>query len=330
MKNLRKNFIGFCATFIFAGTVVTPLTSMANNEFPGNNSIRLLVGFPAGTSTDLAARVLAAKLQNSMSIPVVVENRSGGAAFVAAQELSRAAPNGQTLLLGPMPTISIAPAINSKMKWNPLRDFEPVGIIADSDLIFVVNPKMTPVNTVAEYVEWGRTKKNSTFIGTLGAGTLGHLTGVLFAQSTNLKLESIHYRTTGEAFTGMINGDIHGLIVAPSIAAAHIKAGTLKALASTGKVRSASLPDVPTFNEVGYPALEFFLWYGIFAPTGTPEAVLNKINSELAAAAHDADVRKKLESSGFRAISIERDKFKKIVREDSQRWKIVVESAGLK
>lgn len=330
MKNFNRRVANLCIAAAAAATVLLPLPSAADATFPSAAPIRILVGFPAGTSTDIVARILAAKLQTSMNQSVVVENRSGGAAFIASQELARAAPNGYTLLLGPMPTISIAPATNPKLTWDPLRDFAPIGAVADSDLMMVINPKHAPVSTVKEFVDWARKQHRPPFIGTLGAGTLGHFTGVLLAQTADLKMESIHYKTTGEAFTGMINGDVHSIIVAPSIAAPHVKAGTLRALASTGRVRSATLPDVPTFKEASYPDLEFFLWYGLFAPAKTPVAVLDTLNAELLKASRDPEVRTKLEAAGFRAIGITREEFSRVVRTDTERWGQIVKSSGFK
>jgi tripartite-type tricarboxylate transporter receptor subunit TctC len=298
--------------------------------YPSAGPVRVLVGFPPGTSTDVVARILAAKLQASMNQAVVVENRSGGAAFVAAQELARAAPNGYTLMLGPMPTITIAPATNPNLSWDPLRDFTPVGAVADSDLMLVINPKQAPASSVAEFINWARRQQRPPFLGTLGAGTLGHFAGVLLGETANLKMESVHYRTTGEAFTGMVNGDVHAMVVATSVAAPHVHAGTLRALASTGRVRSVALPEVPTFREAGYPNLEFFLWYGVFAPAKTPADVLDRLNTAITDAVRDPGVRTKLEGAGFRAIDTTREDFSRVVRTDAERWARVVKNSGFK
>ena len=300
----------------------------ADPSYP-TKPVRIVVGFAPGTGPDFVARLIANKMQEAWKSGVVVDNKAGAAGFIAAQEVARAAPDGYTLLLGALAQITIAPSTYRKLPYDPQKDFAPVSEVSSTDFVLVTNAQRVPARTLQEYVTWAKGQK-PLFFGTFGAGTIGHFGGDIFADAAKIPMEPVHYKSTGDALTGILNGDVQALLVTPSLAAAHIKSSKLRALAMTGPTRSQVLPDVPTFKEAGYPDVQFTAWFGVFAPAKTPPEILDKLNAEVAKAARAPDTRAKLEEAGYRVTATSREEFAQAVREDTARWAKVVKSTGFK
>ncbi|MCW5627601.1 MAG: tripartite tricarboxylate transporter substrate binding protein [Rhodoferax sp.] len=313
----------FCALALgaTAGTAV-----QAQGAYP-DRPVRLVVGFPAGTAPDQAARVLAEQLQQNWGASVVVDNKPGAAGAIAAQEVARAAADGYTLFFGSTAQLTIAPSTYSKLPYDPKKDYAPIAQVASADLVFVT-PNSVPAKSIKEYAQWA--KGQSVFMGTFGAGTLGHFGAVEFADAVGVKIESVHYRNTGDALIGTVNGDVKGVFGSIALMAPQISAGKVRGLAVTGPERSPLLPEVPTFKEVGYPDLQFTAWFGVLAPAGTPTAVLDKANAEIAKAVQSAAGRDKLERAGFRVSTGSRQVFNDIIRDDTARWAKIVKQTGFK
>lgn len=293
-----------------------------------NRTVRVVVGFPSGTGPDLVARIVAQKLQEALGQGFIVDNKSGAGGLIGAREVAKGTPDGYTLFLGTVGEIAIAPSIYAKLAFDPIKDFAPISHVVTSDFAFVV-PTSIPAKNLKEYEAWGKTQKN-VFMGTFGTGTPGHFGVAMLADAMHVKADVVPYKNTGDAMSGVIAGDTHGLFGTLALVTSHVKGGKLRALATSGPVRSTLLPDVPTAKEQGYPSVEFGAWFGLYAPAGTPADVLNKLNGAIVNAMRAPDVREKLQGAGFRVVGSSRQEFETLVTEDTARWAKVVKATGFK
>ncbi|MDZ5459900.1 Bug family tripartite tricarboxylate transporter substrate binding protein [Azohydromonas lata] len=309
---------------IFVLTAALPL--VAHAEYP-EKPVRIVVGFAAGTAPDIAARVLAQKLQAQWGKGVVVDNKDGAAGFLAAQEVARSPTDGYTLLFGAVAQISIAPNTYKKLPYDPQKDFAPIAQVANLDFVMVA-PTTLPAKNLMDYVSWAQ--KESPMMGTFGAGTMGHFGAAMLASAANFKMEPVHYRRTGDAMTGVINGDAQGLFSSVALATPYITAGKITGLATTGASRSALLPQVPTFKELGYQDLDFTSWVGMFAPAKTPAPILDKINADIVRVLKDSDSQQALGKAGFTPAGSNRQDFEAFIQRENVRWANVVRTTGFK
>jgi tripartite-type tricarboxylate transporter receptor subunit TctC len=307
--------------------VVAPWAGGAQG-FP-DRPVKLVVGFPPGTGPDLVARTLGEKLGELTRQPVVVENRAGAGGQIAAQLVAKAPADGTTLLLGEVGSISIAPAAYSKLPYDPAKELVPVSEVVRSDFILVV-PPTSPARDVKSFLETARAKADRVNFATFGAGTPGHFGAEVFARQAGFKVEPVHYRATGDAITALIAGDVQAAFVSTALAMPQVKGGKLRALATTSAARSALLPDVPTFAEVGWPKIDFSAWFAVFAPAGTPAAALDALNGHVVAAMQSPNVKQKLQEAGFSVTGTKREESERMVQAEAARWASVVKSTGFK
>lgn len=294
-----------------------------------SKSIRLIVGYGAGTAGDIVARLVANKLQESYKHGVVVENKSGAGGQIAAQETARAAPDGYTLIMGAMPQFSIAPAVSPRLTYSPLKDFAAVTQVVTTDLALIVNPLKVPATSMREFVNWAK-QQPIVFFGTSGPGTVGHLGAYFLADSAQIKIEPVHFKNTADAMSAMAGGHLHAWFVPLSVAAPQVKIGKVRVLIVTGTDRASLFPDVPTSRESGYPDVQFTSWYGVFAPAGTPATILEKLNTDLVNAAKNPDIQSKIEDGGSRVTATTREEFSRLIADDTVRWGKAVKSSGFK
>ncbi|WP_326542084.1 Bug family tripartite tricarboxylate transporter substrate binding protein [Pseudorhodoferax sp.] len=305
-----------------------PLASLAQT-YP-SKPVRIIVGFPAGTGPDIVARLLAQKLSEGWgNLGVIVDNKPGAAGLIAASEAARAAPDGYTLMLGETGQLSIAPSSYNKLPYDPAKDFVPVSQVVTADFILLVNPQKVPARNVKEYVDWTRQQKG-LFMATFGAGTPGHFGAFMFGDAIGIKPEPVHYKSTGDAMSGIFGGDVSGVFASAGLAAPNVKSGKLVALASTGAQRTAALPEVPTFKEQGVANLEFNSWFGIVAPAKTPADVVAKLQADIVRAMHSPDGQKKMEDAGFRVTGTSPQEFASIIAADTVKWGKAVAATGFK
>ena len=292
--------------------------------------VRLVVGFPAGSGPDIVARLLAQKLSEGWgNLGVIVDNKPGAGGLIAASEVARAQPDGYTLMLGETGQLAIAPSSYSKLSYDPKKDFVPVSQVVTSNFMLVVNPAKVPARDVKQFVEWSRGQKG-LFMGTFGAGTPGHFGAFLFGDAIGIKPEPVHYKTTGDALGGLFSGDVSGAFASVGLSAANVKAGKLLALASSGDTRSASLPDVPTFREQGFPQLAFNSWFGVVAPARTPPEIVARLETDIRKAVQSAEGKAKLEDAGFSVTGTTSQEFARVIAADTASWGKVVAATGFK
>ena len=289
--------------------------------------MRLIVGFPPGTAPDTVARIVAQRMSENMRQSIVVESQAGAGGIIAARQAHKAAPDGLTLFMNTVSDMSIAPHIYNRLGYAP-SEFSLISHLVYADSILLIPPKVPALN-LGEYVAWAR-KQSPLFMATFGPGTPAHFGTAIFGSAFDIKPEPVHYKTVGDAMTGVLSGDVPGIFVTPSLGAQYVKDGRLRALAVTSPTRMAALPEVPTFGELGFPQAVFASWFGIAAPPGTPVAVLERFEAEARKAVQSPDVRQKLESAGFRVTGNTRDEFARIVKQEFDSWGKAARATGFK
>lgn len=295
-----------------------------------NKPVRIIVGFPAGTGPDIVARLLAQKLSEGWgNLGVIVDNKPGAGGLIAATEAARANPDGYTLMLGETGQLSIAPSSYNKLPYDPQKDFVPVSQVVTADFALLVNPQKVPSRNVKDFVTWTQQQKG-LFLATFGAGTPGHFGAFMFGEAVKLKPEPVHYKNTTDALGGLFSGDVQGVFASVGLAAPQVKSGKLVALGTTGGSRSNALPDVPTIKEQGYPSLEFNSWFGIVAPSKTPQDIVARLQADVMKAVQSPEGKMKLEEAGFRVTGTTREEFARIIAADTATWGKAVAATGFK
>src|SRR5688572_2682999 len=293
-----------------------------------NKPIRMLVGFPAGGPTDVVARIVSEKFQGQINQRVIVDNRPGAAGNIAVEILAKANPDGHTLLYSSN-AIALSPGLYSKLGYDPYKDLAPITEIGAGCLIFVVHPSL-PVKNVQEFVDYAKARPGQLNYASSGSGTSTHLAAVLFSQRAGIDTQHVPYKGTAPSLVDMIAGRTQFLMGAVLTAVPHVKEGRLRALAVTGKKRIASLPDLRTLEESGYPGFVVTTWQGIFAPAGTPPATLAKVHGELVKAVQSPDLRPKIEAQDMDPTGPSLKEFNAMYYAELKRWTKVAKDAGLK
>jgi tripartite-type tricarboxylate transporter receptor subunit TctC len=308
-------------TFLKAalGAVGLAIAGPSFAQAPGTSRpLRVLVGFAPGGAADLAARVMAEALSQRLGQAVVIENRPGAGGIVAAQAVSKAEPDGATVLFGSM-AMSVQLALDPSMKFDPLRELAPIGLISEAANVLEV-PADSPVRTVRQLVEHG--KGRSLSFGSSGIGTSLHLSGEMLKHATRSDMVHVPYKGSAPALTDLVAGRVDFMFDSLASSMPFIKAGKLRALAVTSRTRSAHLPDVPTMAEAGFPDIETSVWFGLFAPAGTPAPAVNRMAGAITASLQDPQVMRRLSDLSMDiAKSDAPEKFGEFFARDVQRWK---------
>lgn len=270
--------------------------AQAADAYP-NKPIRLIVPFAAGGTTDIVARVVAEGLGRELGQAVVVENRGGGGGSIGADALARSAPDGYTLGVATVSTMATNPATNPKTPYNPLKDFAPITNMVNVPNVLTVNPAV-PAKSVAEFVALLKANPGKYSYASSGAGGIGHLDGELFKSLTQTDMVHVPYRGSGPALNDVIAGQVNAQFDNLPSSMPHIQAGKLRALAIAAPKRLPALPDVPTFAEGGLPEMDNMAWYGLVAPAGTPQAVIDRIHDATVKALKDPKIVQRLADGG--------------------------------
>jgi tripartite-type tricarboxylate transporter receptor subunit TctC len=301
-----------------------PTTARAD-EYP-SRPIRLVVPYAAGGGADSVARIIAKRVAETIGQPIVIENRGGGGSIIGTELVKNAEPDGYTLLMGQSGPISINPAVYKNLPYDPLQDFAPVTMTTDYPYIMLVNPALG-VKTLAEFVALARSKPGELNYGTTGVGAANHLVTELFDSKAGIKMMHIPYRGTALAVTDLLAGHVQMVFADPISALPYMAAGNLLALAVTSKERSTVAPEVPTISESGYPGFDAIGWHGILAPAGTPRAIVNRLNAEIAAALQDLETRALLEKQAMQTVGNSPEAFASFIKQDIAIWKEVATEA---
>ena len=292
--------------------------------------VTIVVPFPPGGANDLIARSLGHAMGMSLPGTVIVDNRSGGAAgTVGAKMVASAAADGYTLLLGNTATLAINPSVYPSLRYDPLRDFEPVTLIGSSSLVLVVNAQI-PVRSVADLVKYLKESPDKHSYASAGAGSPLHLSGEMFKQRTGIDWTHVPYRGTAPAYTDLLAGRITAMFDNTTTAASHARAGSIRPLAVTGRKRSALFPDVPTLEEAGIASMEILVWFGLVAPRGTNSFVLAQLSRAAISAVQGDEMKQRLRDLDIEPWASSPAEARRFIASESQKWQEVVRQAKIR
>jgi tripartite-type tricarboxylate transporter receptor subunit TctC len=291
--------------------------------------LRMLVGFPPGGANDIVARIFANKLSEELGQPVVVENRPGNAGVIGAEAVAKAAPDGYTLYLGSTGTNSIAPALTSKMPYDPVTGLTPVSLVGSTPSCLVVNASV-PAQNVREFVALAKARPGKLSYASSGNGTTLHLGGELFKLLAGVDLIHVPYKGNAPALNDVIGGQVDMIISALPPALPLAKAGKVRILGVTALERLPSAPDMPTVAEQGLPGYEIGTWYGVFATGGSPPEAIERLAAALRRAVADAKVREQIGAQGIDPASSTPAEFRAFVASEMAKWTKLVKAAGIK
>ena len=289
--------------------------------------IRLVVGYSPGGGNDLIARIVAAKLQEKLGQPVIVDNRPGAQSIVAAEAVAKAPSDGYTLLVAPSGPMTINPAVYAKLSYSPERDFSPISLLAEFPLLLAVGAEQPP-KTVRELVEYGRA--NPKLANYASSATPFQLASELFNQRTGSKFQHIPYRGSGDAVQAVVAGQVLMTIADSGPMSGPLKAGKLRGLAVTAAKRNPAFPDVPTMAEAGIADMEISLWTGIVAPINTPPEIVNLLAQTIRQILTMDDVKKAMEAIAVEPRSTTPVEYRDLIARDTARWKEVAAAANIK
>jgi len=286
--------------------------------FP-TRQIRYIVPVAAGGGSDLVGRTVTERWGKLLNQSFVVDNIGGGGGAIACQTTAKAAPDGYTLMQGYVATHGTSPATRSKLPYDAIKDFTPVGMIGGTPNVLVVNAAV-PVQTVAQFVEYLRANPGRASYGSAGQGSLTHLTMELFKQAANVFAVHIPYRGIAPAFNDLLGGQTQAMFPGLAAALPHIRSGRVRPLAVTGNARHPLLKDVPTMVEAGFKGFDALQWYGVVGPAGLPAAVLKTLNDTLNAVLAGPDLRDRLAAEAVEPQPMTPEAFAQFIREDIARW----------
>ena len=301
--------------------------SFAQTGYP-SRTISMVVGFAPGGGTDTVARIVAPKLAASIGAAVVVENKAGAGGNVATDHVAKAAPDGYTILLGNVGSLAVAPFLVAKLPYDPLRDLAPITMAVVFANVLVVDPAL-PIKDLADFVKVAKEKPGAISYGSSGIGGAGHLAGELLKQMAGIDIVHVPYKGGGPAMQGMLGGQVQAIFATPVSAGGQIKAGKIRAIATTGATRSIHLPDVPTVAESGYPGYEALNWYAYLAPAATPRPIIERLNAELVRALKAPDVREQLDRQGVEPQPGTPEELRKYMERELATWGRVVKEAKI-
>ena len=296
----------------------------AIDKFP-SKPIKLVVGFAPGGGTDSAARTIAIKVSALLGQTVVVENRAGAGGNIACETVARAAPDGYTIGLANVGSLTVNPHMPGGTSYDTLKDFDMISGGVSFSNVLVVRAD-SPIKTLAEYVKTGSDQDKPLFYGSAGVGSAGHLAGVLLQSKTAMNVEHINYKGGGPVMTDLLGGNIQAVFASSPTAVPLVKAGKLHALAVTGAKRAQALPDVPTVAEQGYPGYQATNWYGFIAPANTPQVIVDKLNEAITTALKDPFTIERLLNAGMEPDPSTPQEMRTFVQKEFETWGKVVQT----
>ncbi len=304
------------------------LSSTAQAQSYPTRSIRLVVTYPPGGGADVMARLISPKLGEFLGQPVVVENKPGATGQIAAEFVSKSAPDGYTLMLDASSYV-VNPSLFQKLPYDPLAAFAPITQLAQFPNMVVVSPGF-PVNSVKELIAMAKAKPGAISFASSGNGSAQHLAAELFRLQAGVNMVHVPYRGGAQAMTDVMAGQIPLFFANMASGLPHVKSGRLKALASTGSRRSPNMPDLPTVAESGLPGYEAYEWNAVFAPAGTPPAIVNRLHAEIARVLAVADVRDRILQLGGEIVASTPQDTDRYLRAQMAKWAKVVKDANVK
>jgi tripartite-type tricarboxylate transporter receptor subunit TctC len=290
--------------------------------------IRLVVAFPAGGSTDIIARLVAQRLGERLGQQVIVDNRGGAGGTIGTEIAARAAPDGHTLTMGTTSTHVIAPAAYAKVSYDPVKDFSPITLVASTPYLLVLHPGVK-ANNLKEFVALAKSQPGKMNFASAGTGSTTQLAMEMLKIAAGIDIVHVPYGGNGPAGTATLGGQVQALFGSMPAVLPHAQAGRLRPIAVGTATRSPALPNVPTVAESGYPGFEVSLWLGFFAPKGTPQPVLNRLQKELTEIANNAEMKAQFEKNGASSVTNTPAEMNALMKTELEKYSKVVKAAGV-
>jgi tripartite-type tricarboxylate transporter receptor subunit TctC len=304
-------------------------TPSIGQDYP-SKPIRMVVGFPPGGGTDVVARILAPRLSELLGQPLVIDNRPGATGTVAAGQVAKSPPDGYTIMMGHVSVNAIAPALFSNLSYDVLKDFAPIAICAAVPHLVTVHPSLQ-VSSLKELVSQLKSQPGKLTFPSAGNGSMPHLAGEIFKSLAGVQVLHVPYKGSGQSMQDLLGGQHLVAFDTMPASSPHVRSGKLRALAVSSAARVPSFPEVPTAEEAGLPGYQVTTWYGLFAPAGTPPAVVKRLHAEAVKAMQTPDTKAKLEGIGADGtVSRSPEEFAALVRADTARYAKIVKDIGLK
>jgi tripartite-type tricarboxylate transporter receptor subunit TctC len=313
----------------FAAIALTVFThSAAGQDYPAK-PIRLIVPFPPGGGTDIAARTIAKGLSETLQWNFVVENKPGAGGNLGVEQAAKSPPDGYTLVIGQTSNLAINPTLYAKLPYDPLKDLSPIALIVSAPVVFVVATN-SPYQSLGDLVAAAKRDSGAVSFASPGNGTVSHLAGEFLQRAAGVKFTHVPYKGASQAMTDLLGGQVQSFMSSVPSALAQIKGGRLRAIAVTSAKRAAELPDVPTIAQSGYAGFEATTWYGLLAPAGTTAAIIARLNAEVNRVLKTPEVRHRLAAEGGEVLGGSSQQFAALLKADHAKWGRVVKESGAK
>ena len=300
-------------------------TASSGSTYP-DKPVRLIITVPPGGASDFVARTLSERFGKELGTTILVENKAGANGTIASALVARAAPDGYTLLQSGISTHGIGPYFYESLPYAPFKDLVSIGAIAEFPIILAVNAQL-PVQSVKDLIALAKTKQLS--FASAGTGSAPHLSGELFKTETNVTMVHVPYKGSAPAVVDVASGQVDMMFDGIPALAPHIKSGKLRPIAAVSLKRNSQMPDLPTFTELGYPSMIASVWYGLMAPAGTPQAIIDKVNAAMNKTLAVPELQKKLEDGGAIVMPGTPKEFEAFYLKDYARWGEVIKKAGI-
>jgi len=320
----RFRALAFVATLMGFGLAAN---SLAAQEFP-TRPVTIIVASTAGGGTDIVSRIVADQLSRELGQPFVVENRPGSGSVTGTVFAARATPDGYTLQTGLNASMAVNPSLFANLPYDPIRDFAPVGMLAEFPFVVVVS-KNFPARSIGELIALAKARPGEINYASAGNGTGQHLSMELFKLMTGINLTHVPYRGAAPAYTDVLSGQVPVFIDNLASALGQIKGGNVRALAVTGKQRSPLLPDVPTVEEAGVPGYTYYTWFGLWAPKATPQPILDKLHAALGKALADPTLKARIAADAGEPLDMPLAAIEPFLKSEIAKWADVVKRAGV-
>jgi tripartite-type tricarboxylate transporter receptor subunit TctC len=307
--------------------VLTAATATAQTPYPAK-SIRLIVPFAAGGSSDFTARKLAHRISTSWGQQVIVDNRAGGTGVIGMQIAAKAAPDGYTMLFASSSTFATAPAISANLPYDPVKDYTPISLVVLGPNVLTAHPSL-PVQSLKDLIQLAKAKPGQISYASPGVATASHMAGVLFARGAGIDLLHVPYKGGGIAVSDVLAGQVHLLFGSVSTSLSMVRIGKLRALAVTSTKRVSTIPEIPTMIESGLPGYEVAQWFGLAAPAGLPRALVTKFNQELVRILSHSETREALIKQGLEPVGSTPEEFGTYIKAELAKWTRVFKEVGL-
>lgn len=316
-----------CLYLLAATLGALPMASALGQSFP-NKPMRLILPYPPGGGSDTIARPFARKMAENTGQQVVVDNRGGAGGNIGMETAARAAPDGYTFVMGLTAQLAVNPGLYQKLPYDPIRDFEPVTLLANGAYLLVAHPSL-PAATMKDVIAISKKRPNEILYASSGNGSGAHLATELLNTITGIKLKHVPYKGGGPALVDTLSGQTQLLFATPIASAGYVEAGRLRAIAVSTTKRVSSMPNVPTVAESGVPGYDSGVWYGMLAPKGTPREIVTRLNEEFRKVLTDSGIRNFLTKSGVDPEGSTPDELGKYMRSEIAKWTKVIKTANI-